>query len=106
MIPGSQSGGKAGRGREHNDALARRLRSDRGRRSGRRRIRGRVGADIETTWMTVVKTMARRPAWADGRTAESAGCPEGSGDEGVAERRVRRALIVDDEPDILNILAS
>jgi CheY-like chemotaxis protein len=56
--------------------------------------------------MTVVKAMARRPARADGRNADSEGCPEASVDEGIANRRVRRALIVDDEPDILDILAS
>ena len=56
--------------------------------------------------MAVVKAMARRPARADGRIAESARGPARPADEGIAGRRARRALIVDDEPDIVDILAS
>ncbi|HEU5430673.1 MAG TPA: response regulator [Thermomicrobiales bacterium] len=55
----------------------------------------------------VVEPMVRRPARADGRTTQRGNGPgERTSEADDPEPRGRRALIVDDEPDIVDILAS
>ncbi|HET7091948.1 MAG TPA: response regulator, partial [Thermomicrobiales bacterium] len=55
----------------------------------------------------VVESKMRRPERADGRTASGVGhSQERAIEERSPRRRTRRALIVDDEPNIVDILAS